>query len=475
MIRNNITGIKKYTLMQILGTKNFSRDNIYSDLNDVNGYKPDETLDNCLKIINKRGNYNRYLFNFVNSLIIRDNLDINIKKIKKWVEKDFFIFSKYTHRDLWNYRLRLYKDGALKIKQRPEREEKHYDWPGWEHDASINDYLNNLPSTTASKTNFVLKKHNIYEIYSLIYSLQGNNLEEIFKYSSIIWQYGSLLNDLYNIKDDGVGKGEVLVAFLFGCKIMGVGDSFDVCINGEFIEIKAPNGLSFRFGTKASIGLYEFFKNILVTRERLKDLVNQLGEDNFRKLVDPNFFELSKQLLTKGNRNERAISSAIDCAEISSFTLSLIELWFFMAHTEIEHLIDHTHDICQDIFTKKFYIKDNKSLINVLSSLKYVMDPLKFKQDMEKEIKECFKGLNKLLIWNENNKEINIYYNANDIVIDSISQNGIKVIEKKYKKIDTTIEDTYEIWKENKNLDFYELYSNLDYRSKIKTKCLSVI
>jgi len=60
-------------------------------------------------------------------------------------------------------------------------------------------------------------------------------------------------------------------------------------------------------------------------------------------------------------------------------------------------------------------------------------------------------------------------------VIDSISQNGIKVIEKKYKKIDTTIEDTYEIWKENKNLDFYELYSNLDYRSKIKTKCLSVI
>ena len=140
-----------------------------------------------------------------------------------------------------------------------------------------------------------------------------------------------------------------------------------------------------------------------------------------------------------------------------------------MAHIETWKINpDNNLNLVQDVFNKHYFdpqkIIDKKYLINTLRSIKYVKNPLKFKNDINKEIKTCFKEVSNLVIFNEKYKQVHIYdsNSLDEIVLDRISQNGIKVIEKKYVPARMNYKKTaFNEWKLNKKLNFYELYMNL--------------
>lgn len=470
--RINLSGINNYTMAQILGVnpQNFERDIIYQDLEIVNGYKPFETLDVCLETIDKKGQYNKNLLEYIDNLIISEDLtseieDLNVDEIDNWDESSISLFSKYTHQDFWRYRINLFREGALNIKEKVKKKKDFINW-GYS-DSSINMFLNSLPIEMANKAHEILIHSDYHEIRSLIFS-GGNDIMSIQDYRELIFTEGSLLNKLFNIKNEGSGKAEVLVAFLFPSRVIGIGDSYDIeMLIKILLEIKVPNKSSFRFGTKGSINNFTFFSNILESIKVLRHLIKQLGH-NFEKMVPPEFFELSNQLLQKGNfKRERAISSAVYSAEINAERMHLIQLWFYLAHSLTYNFDFNSNPIDFDIFSKEYRMRnefreDLSNLINVLWSLEYVREPWKLKEDIKQEIKNCFKGIDYLICFNEKDKEINIYTSADDLVVDSISQNGIKIIEKKYKKKEnTSLEDAFRKWNEIKDkssINFYDIY-----------------
>jgi hypothetical protein len=133
-----------------------------------------------------------------------------------------------------------------------------------------------------------------------------------------------------------------------------------------------------------------------------------------------------------------------------------------MAHTETAAFTNNDAGLAQDIFTNEYFnrfglVGDRKELVNVLRSLEYVEDPHKFKKDIEEEIKECFNGIDYLVCFHPDSKTIDIYTSPEDIMMDSISQNGLKVVEKKYKeKPDSFQEKALEIWYKKLAEDYSE-------------------
>jgi len=477
MERQDLTCINDFVMSQILGVSqsNFYRDNIFKNLENVNNLLPNEPIVDYIKAPSyKRNKYNKNLLDFVDNIIIDKNLDLEIEDIDIWDDEDFSIFSEYTHNDFWNFRILLYNEGIITIKNKIKKPQKLIDW-GYS-DPSVNCYLNNITNSIANKTYNVIKTTDPHEVYSLIYCEGINDVINIKNYEDEIFKQNSLFNNLLNTKDEGVGKGEVLIAFMFKSKQIGTYDSYDLLLdNGLKTEVKCPDGKSFRFGTKASAGNYKFFSKILEARSVLRILINQLG-DNFKNMISKPFYQLSTQFLQEGDyKNQRAISSAIDAGELNKEVINLINLWFYLAHTETYGFNPNFDPIDLDIFTKYYntrygLVGSTDGLVNVLYSLEYVKYPWKFKWDIENEIKDCFKGIDRLVIFNENYKEVNVYLNTNGIAFDCISQNQIKVIEKKYQKnINAFVEDAYKQWKENIELDFYELYIKQQLKHDLTT------
>lgn len=461
-LRKNLRDINDFILSQIIGVQQsqLKRDDLYKDLEIVNCFDNKQSIIIHLKNINKRTTYNKNLLKYVEYLISYHNLNINIKKIHKWAEDDFDKFKDITHKHFWNYRINLFKEGWLKIKEKKIKEKQSLNW-GFA-DSSINDYLNSIPSQLACKAYNILINSNKDEIYSLIYSC--DDINEINNYKELIFENDSLLNKLFNIEENkGSGKGEALLTFLIKGKTLGLSSRYDVLLhNNSKVEIKSTNQ-SFRFGTKASIGNYEFYSNIIKSRNVLLSLINQIGLEEFRSLVSKDFFEISSLLIKEGDyTKELALSTSIDSAEISEKKLSLIKLWFFMAFIET-YKYDYSYSIKQDIFSELYETVDNDKckLINVLRSLKYVKDPLKLNEDLDIEIKKCFKDINYLVIFKEREKQISIITSPIDIMIDGISQNGIKVIERKQRNRKDYLKESFILWNENKNENFYDLYTKL--------------
>lgn len=443
------SSIDDHAMAQILGSSDIKREFIDNHLYCVNGHRHDEfILDGS---INKRKRYDRFIQSYLNTLT--DELP--------------------THKDFWLYRIQLYADGWIDVKPKPPKKQKTPTNWGFSYEP-INDYLNSLPEKIANKAYNILKEADFHEIYSLIYSAE--NVHDIVEYKDQIFTTDTTLNKLFNVKDDGggSGRGEALVPFFIKSQTMGTSQKFDnLSEKGHRGEIKAPaKGASYRFGTKASIGNYKFYANILRARSVLKHLINQLGSE-FQQNVSPEFYSLSMQFLREGDyRHERrVISTALDSAELNQERLTAINLWFFMAH--IETMSYNNYPITQNIFNKKYDVNGNedpKKLINALRSLDYVRDPLKFSGDIDKEIHECFKGLDYIIIFREKENQIIICESADDLMIDSVSQNGIKVIEKNLRNREDYPKQAFFIWKEDQSSNYYNIVCDL--MAKIPVKIL---
>jgi len=443
------SSIDDHIMSQILVSSDIEREFIDNHLYYVHGHRYDQLISDCS--INKRSKHDRLVLSYLNTL----SEDLNP-----------------TYQDYWLYRIQLYVDGWIIVKPKKRKVKDPINW-GFTYEP-INDYLNSLPEKIANKACAILKEADFHEIYSLIYSVE--TVHDIIEYTDQIFTTDTTLNKLFNVKDDagGSGKGEALVPFFIKSKTMGTSQKYDnLSIHGHVGEIKAPGkGASYRFGTKASIGNYKFYANILRARSVLKHLVDQLG-DSFKNVVSPKFYSLSMQLLREGDyrHDKRAISTALDSAELNQERLTAISLWFFLAHIETNNYSGYS--ITQNVFTKRYDANGNQDpekIINALRSLEYVKDPMKFSEDIDREIHECFKGLDYIIIFREKENKIIICESADDLMIDSVSQNGIKVIEKNLRNREDYPKQAFLIWKEEPQQNYYDIYCDLMAKIPIKVQ-----
>jgi len=465
-------------LSQIFGTKDIYVDKIHRKPFKINCIGREEPILNSLIDVNLQSLYNRNLYEYAKDLAEYEDvyymLELRDAIHEEMDDRDLTIFENHTHGNFWNYQLERAKDGEIKIKKKKKKKRAFIDY---HLPKDQNTFVNNIPVILRTKVIDVLHKHNLEVAMDFCYC-EDSSLSAIFLYEKEIFEDGHLLNDLFNIQNDAIGKGEAVMAFIFrDSTINGLTASFDLQLkdaeNG--VEIKAPKA-SFRIGVNGSIGSSFFFSHILKARETLQILVNQLGEERFRNYVGKDFYELSIQLLTKGNfKEERALSSAIDYAELSAFRLSLIKLWFYLAHVKVGWLIDNNGGVVFDPASEKYRCSygdmtkatTDRDVLAALSFHRYVRSPELFSEDLGLEVNGWFKHIGSLVIFNEAEKTISIYDSPDEIVVDAISQNGFKVIEERFKKKEnTSIEEAFKKWDNDPDIDFYETYCELDSQYK---------
>jgi hypothetical protein len=121
-------------------------------------------------------------------------------------------------------------------------------------------YLNNISEEFAN------------QFASLLYSQQEMSEEALNKIN-----YKSGINfELFNLDDKGLGKGEILLAALFGgSQIQGGTTSYDLIFGGQQYEIKDYTkraNASIRLGTKGSVTRFKFWDEITNTLKRISQL-----------------------------------------------------------------------------------------------------------------------------------------------------------------------------------------------------------
>ncbi len=463
------SSITNDTLAQILGTQpcNVKRDPISKYPFMVNGHFENDTL---VPLPSPRSKYDKNLIEFVKDVSL---CFIDVENTRSLTSKDCLPLKNLTHKDHWNNRLKMYEEEQLVlIKKTKPRKEKN-----WGKGEKINGFLNDILQISepiANKVKCIIEKFDPNEIEYRMHSLQ--DIYEILELTENIFKECTLLNELFNTKDDGLGKGEVLISFLLKSCVSGTSKNYDILVyDGKKIEVKSPFSAtsSFRFGTKGGIGNYKFFTFIIDTRTVLRMLTAQIGKESFKSLVSKELYELSMLLLKTGNFTieKDALSSAIDSAEINADRFMLIELWFCLAHIETTNM-NLTRSIKQDIFTKE-YEANLAEMKFIFRSIPYVENPLRLIRDIDSEIKKCFKGIDYLVVFKEKEKNISICSSASEITMSEISQNGIKVIEKKHREKKDNVMEVFRMWKEDNTINFYETFRKIqcDINTPIPTNC----
>jgi len=432
----DVKDIDNITLGKILCNKSqlIKRTPIREDLDRIGFFNPDEPLIETLFLLGKSSLYYKQGLKWLKDyhiIDIKDKEEIDLDNFDELDESDIKRLKGATNKKFWKYRLDAYENQYLIFKEKEKKIPKKEDlWH--EGNENINNFLNNIPKSLRGKTLDVLHDSDMYEVNDYIYCE-----EDIFNldlYDSSIFNEGTFLNKLYFIREDGIGKGEVLISYLFkNSSINGQSESFDIILgNKEHVEVKSINDTRcFRFGTKAGIVNYKFYREILYNRKALKDFIRKNGIEKFKKLVNIDLYDLSLRLIGD-------LSDAINSGELSPSKLELINLWYALAHIETDKS-----------FAKEFH------------SLFYVKDPMSLVPKINKEIKSFFKNINYLIVFDEKEKQTRICTSPDEIAMDTISQNGIKVAEKScLRKMDNSLEKAFKLWSKDNSLDFYKMYTD---------------
>jgi len=161
-------------------------------------------------------------------------------------------------------------------------------------------YLNNISEEFAN------------QFASLLYSQQEMSEEALNKIN-----YKSGINfELFNLDDKGLGKGEILLAALFGgSQIQGGTTSYDLIFGGQQYEIKDYTkraNASIRLGTKGSVTRFKFWDEITNTLKRISQLqgidspkfdFNEYFEQPFLDSI--NYLNDRRSFIMAGNLNLR--------------------------------------------------------------------------------------------------------------------------------------------------------------------------
>jgi hypothetical protein len=269
-----------------------------------------------------------------------------------------------------------------------------------------------------------------------------NDLEDDDFLKNYVLKKGTFINDLFNIEPTGVGKGELLITYLFkDTKIRGTSEDYDISFeNGEKYEIKeytkGGNKVSIRLSGTGSPRGFDCYDTLVKTTDIALDLHNNFL-DELQSKLHPSFYELWLTLINekenKGTSTKRdwdnVIRGGLKNGELNIYNLNKIILWYYFANDLI-------------IRYDRKYINISKEIIDKLKSIKYIISPEKLKEDFNKIPEEYFEKVGDLTAFIIFRKDKIRIAKANDLRYARVSQHRIRLIEADLDEDLPTIKDT---------------------------------
>lgn len=242
------------------------------------------------------------------------------------------------------------------------------------------------------------------EMSSFIYHLRS--YKNPYELTMPFIQSNKVLRDLFNLKPEEVGKGELLFVFLYeGAEMMGGSKPYDIYINNdecnEFFELKAQHDGSIRLG-KGKITNF--------------DVYHKVRESLVQSLLNINLFkDCSYELISLVNHlKEIKIVDKWDSGEFSDIYLSKLKLFYYLANSEVYHF------------------KTNKDINDFLIQYSYVRNPELLMEDLNNTAIEYFKNNGYIKCFIIFRKDKINFCEAKDLRYSTITQSGFKLIEKEY-------------------------------------------
>lgn len=295
-------------------------------------------------------------------------------------------------------------------------------------------------------------------------------------YHKEILRKDSFLNTLFLIKPEGVGRGEILFAYLFNnCKISGGGQPFDVYLGGKNdthkpnkvaiketkfelkdyvienkkLDVKTIEDESIRLGTGGKVTRFEFWDIFVDTVKICKSLYKKYGKD-LEKLVGPYMYKVWENIIGEGANNDKQVAPAIESGELSTEKIIVLKGFYALANSLKNNDDDDSYTVMKlrnrktgeresFLVATGDYSKGDKieilgepgiiEVISDLSGIKYVLKPDQLERDLNQAAVDYFEheGLDAFVVFRP--AGINIA-RKNDFIYATISQAGVKFVEK---------------------------------------------
>jgi len=159
-----------------------------------------------------------------------------------------------------------------------------------ESNSKFIDFLSNLPGSKVYDCfiEFIngLNKKEVDDLISIFKT--KSNINDLF---SINYNSG-IEKKLFELKEIGIGKGEIMMAWIFDdAKINGGGESFDLMLNGKKYEIKTASDENpgVRTGKEGALTSKNFYKIMKDTLRRMENLTSNNKFDIKSVLTDEEF------------------------------------------------------------------------------------------------------------------------------------------------------------------------------------------
>jgi len=326
------------------------------------------------------------------------------------------------------------------------------------------------------------------DIVNYLYSF--DDIKELNKgnfYKNEILKSGTFLKTLFNINETGIGRGEMMLCYMFEkSKASGGGLSYDVILlNGITYEVKEYIGDKggIRLGTEGKLTRYKFWRYIQSSVYDAEEIFNEYNKklkDNLKPFFYKIWSYVADNKQKEGSYN-KAISAGVSAGELSDANLNILKMWYYLAH----ELLKFGHK----------YIDLPEDIYNRLSKMVYVNNPEQLEESLETAAEQYFSQnpeLDEFIVFRPD--KINIV-KSKGFSFKTITQAAVKFLETelsnkdinlaktafgKWKnEIEKTIKDFEEI--EDKNamedvlkglsyLDFYYKEQEEEYEKKYSKK-----
>ena len=297
-------------------------------------------------------------------------------------------------------------------------------------------------------------------------------------YNSEILKKGSFINTLFLIKPEGVGRGEIMFAYLFNnCKISGGGLPYDVYLGGQKgesnnkvelgaedtkfelkdyvidnkkLDVKTIEDESIRLGTGGKVTRFDFWHQFQKTVAVCSELWEKYGEKKIKEMVGPYMTKVWKNIIDDNGSNLKAFAAGVESGELSTEKIIVAKGFYALANALRENKKDGGYTVIRRKDREgnaksylvampedpkkgdKFEILGEASIEEViveLSAIKYVKNPPMLERDLNSSAKEYFdkEGLDAFVVFRP--AGINIA-KRNDFIYATVSQAGVKFVEK---------------------------------------------
>jgi hypothetical protein len=293
-------------------------------------------------------------------------------------------------------------------------------------------------------------------------------------YKNNILKPNTFLHTLFNMEEKGVGKGEILLSYLFkNSKISGGSKAYDISleyyndniiIDNKKYEVKDYSRHlcdAIRLGEGGKLTQFPFWNVIQETIYKIKTFLDDYNDDNdfdneLKNILGDLLYNLWQDLINEKENKEdtnRAVALGVRKGEINTTQLNIIRMFYFLMHELIVNIKP------ENKYSIELDIKD------YFSNLKYVKNPEKFQEDLDESVKIYFerhKGLDAFIVFRPD--KINIV-EEKDLVFKVITQASVKFIEKELfdeeNDIGKKMQDAFNNWKNQRDKykkSYYDFY-----------------